>query len=60
MANEMIRKILNDFRLKQWELAEMLEISEFTLSRKLRRDLPQEEQERIVNLIKKWREEQCQ
>ena len=51
MKNEMIRKALKDSGMKQWELAEMLGISEFTLSRKLRNELPQEEKERILNLI---------
>lgn len=52
MKNEMIRKALKDSGMKQWELAEMLGISEFTLSRKLRNELPQEEKERILNLIR--------
>ena len=51
MKNEMIRKALKDSGMKQWELAEMLGISEFTLSRKLRNELPQEEKDRILNLI---------
>lgn len=51
MKNEVIRKVLKDSGMKQWELAEKLGISEFTLSRKLRNELPQEEQERLLNLI---------
>ena len=51
MKNEMIRKALKDSGMKQWELAEMLGISEFTLSRKLRNELPQEDKDRILNLI---------
>ena len=51
MKNETIRKVLRDSGMKQWELAELLGISEFTLSRKLRNELPQEEKERILNLI---------
>lgn len=51
MKNEMIRKALDDSGMKQWELAEILGISEFTLSRKLRHELPQEEKDRILDLI---------
>lgn len=52
MKNKVIRKVLKDSGMKQWELAEKLGISEFTLSRKLRNELPQEEQERLLNLIR--------
>ena len=52
MKHEMIRKALKDSGIKQWELSEMLGISEFTLSRKMRNELPQEEKERILNLIR--------
>lgn len=50
--NNLIRKQLEDFGVKQWELAEMLGISEFTLSRKLRKELTQEETARILDLIR--------
>lgn len=52
LKNEVIRKALKDFGVKQWELAEMLGTSEWTLSRKLRKELPQAEQERIIELIR--------
>ena len=44
--------------MKQWELAELLQISEFTLSRKFRKELPEEEQKRIVSIIKASMENQ--
>ena len=49
--NTIIRRALFDAGMRQWQLAELLGITEFTLSRKLRHELPEEEQIRIVNLI---------
>lgn len=37
--------------VKQWEVAELLKVSEPSLSRMLRHELPEEEQDRIINLI---------
>lgn len=51
MKNEMIREALTAAGMKQWELAERLEISEFTLCRWLRHELPQEKQAEIVAVI---------
>lgn len=52
MENKSVRDALITAGMKQWELAEMLGISEFTLSRKLRRELQPEEQKRILELIR--------
>lgn len=52
MKNEMIRKALKDAGMKQWELAEKMGVSEYTLSRKLRHELQFDERERIINLIR--------
>lgn len=51
MNNSRVRNALfqNDF--KYWQLARIMEISEATLSRKLRTELPVDEQDRIVRLI---------
>lgn len=43
--------------LRQWELAELLNVSESVLCRKLRRELPEEEQQRIVSIIKEHAKE---
>lgn len=51
MNNIMIRDALKKYGVKQWQLAEMLCIGEYTLCRKLRRELPIEEQETIVSII---------
>ena len=52
MNNIAIREAMKSKRIYNYELAEMLGISEFTLSRKLRKELPEDEQQRILNLIK--------
>ena len=52
MNNLEIRQAMKERRMFNYELAELMGISEFTLSRKLRNELPQEEKERILNLIR--------
>lgn len=52
MNNLEIRQAMKEKRLFNYELAEMLGISEFTMSRKLRNELPQEEKKRILELIR--------
>lgn len=51
MNNQIIRDALSKHQIKQWELAEILQINEFSLSRKLRHELPEDEQKRIVAII---------
>ena len=51
MNNIKVRNAVKEKRLFYYEVAEMLGISEFTLSRKLRKELPQEEQEKIISVI---------
>lgn len=51
MNNMKVRNVIKEKRLFYYEVAEMLGISEFTLSRKLRKELPQEEQEKIISVI---------
>jgi DNA-binding Xre family transcriptional regulator len=51
MSNLEIRQAMRERRMFNYELAELLGISEFTLSRKLRKELPLEEKERILYLI---------
>ncbi len=41
--------------IKQYELAELLGLSETVLCRKLRKELPKEEKEKIIKLIKESR-----
>lgn len=51
MTNKRVRIKMVETGIKQWELARLLEVSESALSRKLRNELPEEEQDRIVKLI---------
>lgn len=51
MKNVEIRMALFEANMKQWELAELLGITEFTLSRKLRKELSDEEKNKIKQLI---------
>lgn len=55
MNNMKIRKALTEYKVKQWELAEMLGIGEYTMCRKMRHEIPDEEQERIISIIKENR-----
>lgn len=41
-ANQEVREALQNKGMKQWELADMLGISEFTLTRWLRKELTEE------------------
>lgn len=52
MKNMEIREALKDYRVYQYELADALGITEFTLSRKLRKELPDDEKQRILRIIK--------
>lgn len=53
ISNQDIRTLLKTSKIKHWELAEALEISETTLVRKLRKELSNEEKKRIFNIIDK-------
>ena len=54
MMNKLIKDALEKHDLKQWELAELMGINEFSLSRKMRHELPKEEQLKIVSLIEEY------
>lgn len=51
MENLEIRRKLKEAGLYHWQLAEKMEVSEMTLVRKLRRELEEEEQKRIIAII---------
>lgn len=51
MKNAQIRSYAMSKRVRLWEVAERLGISESTMTRKLREELSAEEQERIISLI---------
>lgn len=51
MNNVEIKVTLKQAHMAQWQLADLLGITEWTLSRKLRKELPEEEKESIIELI---------
>ena len=51
VENLKIRRKLKEMKVLQWQLAEKMEVSEMTLVRKLRRELEEEEQKRIIAII---------
>ena len=51
MANETIRQTAADKNVKLWQIAERYGVSDSNFSRKLRRELPEDEQQRIIEII---------
>lgn len=51
MANEVIRREAKAAEVKFWELADALSVSEATVTRLLRRELPDAERERLLGII---------
>ena len=51
MKNEKIRTAAKDAGVKLWQIAERVGLTDSNFSRKLRRELPDEERERILRLI---------
>lgn len=51
MKNQDIRKAAAGAGVKLWQIAEALGIADHSLSRKLRRELPAEEKEKIFSII---------
>ena len=51
MENLDIRSKLKEAGLYQWQLAEGMKIAEQTLVRKLRRELPEDEKQKIFEII---------
>ena len=51
MRNNVIRQAAKSAGVKLWELAEALGIADSTLSRHLRRELPDEEKQKILEII---------
>ena len=51
MTNIKIRKALKDKGMRQWQLAKLMGINEFSLSRKLREELSDKETKIILKII---------
>ncbi|MBR5379300.1 MAG: hypothetical protein IK140_02080 [Clostridia bacterium] len=52
MSNLRIRIALTENGLRQWELARLLGVHEVYFSRRMRDELPAEEQDKIIELIR--------
>lgn len=59
MYNQKIREEAKASKVMLWEVAEQLGITDGTLSRKLRRELPEDEQQRITEIIHAIAEGRC-
>lgn len=59
MTNNEIRTKAKEKSVKLWQLADELKISEPTMSRKLRHELPEEEKNKILALIDEIAEKEC-
>lgn len=57
-SNERVRNELMLRRVRNWELANRLGINEATLSRRLRTELPEEEQDRLIAIIQDIQKEE--
>lgn len=57
MTNQDIRRTAAGAGVKLWQIAEALGIADCSLSRKLRRELPAEEKEKIFRIIRELSQE---
>ncbi|MFR8118528.1 hypothetical protein [Roseburia inulinivorans] len=51
MRNKEIRNAMKQKGITQWKLGELLGVSENTVNRKLRKELPEEEKQKILEVI---------
>ena len=51
MSNSIVRAALRENSVHQWQLAEAIGVNESVFSRRMRHDLPTEEQARLVTVI---------
>lgn len=54
--NDAIRKAAKEKGVRLWQIAEKLGVNDGNFSRRLRRELPEEEQRRILGIIKELSE----
>lgn len=54
MANKEIREAMKRAGVAQWELGDLLECSENTVYRKLRKELPEDMKQKILKLIEDY------
>ena len=53
LANQVIREQAKARGVRLWEIADKLGINDGNFSRKLRRELPEEEREKVLGIIEK-------
>ena len=57
MSNQEIRETAKNKRVRLWQIADKLGISEPTMTRKLRHELAEDEKNHILNIIHELAEE---
>lgn len=57
MNNKDIRNAAGGYGIRLWQVAETIGMNESAFSRKLRKELPQEEKEKILAVIEKLAKE---
>ena len=57
--NAEIRQVLKKKGIKHWQVADAMGISEATMVRRLRKELPEEEKARILQIIEQLRSRAC-
>lgn len=57
MTNESIRRAAADAGLKLWQVAEAYGVNDGNFSRKLRHELPEDEQQKIIGIIERLAKE---
>ena len=57
MLNQDIRRAAAGAGVRLWQIAEAMGIADCCLSRRLRKELPQEEKERILSIIQQLSQE---
>ena len=57
MSNEALRRFAAGNGVKLWQVTEALGIADTSLSRKMRKELPPDEKERIVRIIRELSQE---
>ena len=57
MSNEALRRFAAGNGVKLWQVAEALGIADTSLSRKMRKELPPDEKEGIVRIIRELSQE---
>ena len=58
ITNKEIRRKIGAYGLKQWQVADALGMSEATFYRKLRKELPNDEKEKILAIIEELGKEE--